>query len=354
MKFIYIIFYPILFFLEFIYRAVFHCAICFRRRKQQADIFPFKIIGVGNLSVGGTGKSVFIGFLVRFFKSNVAIVLRGYKGLCSSKYYSMLVSKGEQILVLPSCAGDEATMHVLRSHVPVCIGKDRYKSCKLLEQHIYKKEIQASYVLLDDAYQHFSVKKDVEILLIDARAPFDNGHCLPCGLLREKDYSRADMIIATHADQVDVAQLQLIKTKLFKKIPEDKIFFGKHVMEGFYLNNEQKEDIQKFIKKSFMLVAGVGNFASVALSMKMCGINIAVEKKLNNHHVYTREEIEAFCVDSTKNNLFGVITTEKDWVKIQEFKKNIHVPFYVARVGFEFLNPREYDRFTYLMQVLLK
>lgn len=340
--------------LEMIYRAVFGCAIFFKRRKQHVEPFPFKIIGVGNLTVGGTGKSVFIGFLARFFKNNVAIVLRGYKGTSSSARFSVLVSDGQKNFVTPDCSGDEAFMHATGRHVPVVIGKSRYKSCKLVEKLIGQRKINSSYVLLDDAYQHFSVKKDVEILLVDARAPFDNGHCLPCGRLREKDYTRADIIIATHADKVSAQQLLSIKTNLFPRTMPQNIFFGKHVIDGFYLNNEQRQDLKNIENIGFVLVAGVGNFASVVASIKQQGLKIALEKPFKNHYAYTKEDLMTLCVCAKKSNLAGIVTTEKDWVKIQEFKQDLTVPFYVARVGFEFSNPQEYDHFTRRMTDLLQ
>ena len=170
--------------LEPLYRAGFFIA-QFYRKKMGGTVVPFSVLSVGNLSVGGTGKSVVVSFL-----GNLLVV-----------------------------------------------GADRLRSCQLLEVWSRKTDNVVKTVILDDAYQNYKIFKNVEILLLDARKPFDNEHALPAGRLREKNYRRAHFFFLMHADQVSPAFLHFIATNLLIGVDEKFIFAGKHAYAGMFLDN---------------------------------------------------------------------------------------------------------------------
>jgi tetraacyldisaccharide 4'-kinase len=180
-----------LFFLELFYQAGFFLVTRFKRYRGNKSV-PFKVISVGNLSVGGTGKSVFVQFLSKKLDRPSAILLRGYK---RKNKKNILIDIDNKNKYRPSDVGDEALMFSQKLDSPIVVGKSRIKSVELLKKYCENKNKKIKFLLLDDGYQNFQLKKDCEILLLDARAPFDNNHCLPAGRLREKDFSRADIII---------------------------------------------------------------------------------------------------------------------------------------------------------------
>ena len=184
-------FFKILCFFELFYKCVFFFKKKYKNFFQKKFISSFKIISIGNLSVGGTGKTVFSQFLIKNLENlKGSVVLRGYGGENEKTPENFLVSNGIDIFCDSFFCGDEAFMLANSLEVPIVIGKNKKKSCLILEQFESNEKQKIDYIILDDAYQNFSIKKNVEILLLDAIKPFENGHCLPAGRLREKDLSR--------------------------------------------------------------------------------------------------------------------------------------------------------------------
>jgi len=342
----------ILYPLEFFYKLCFIISRWLRRLKTLNHRFSFSIISVGNLTVGGTGKSVFVAFLARVLgEQESAIVLRGYKGTNEQKASSIIVSDGVTLLQNAKTAGDEAIMHAQSLKSVVVVGKNRARSCLLLEK-LFGSKIR--YALLDDAYQNYAVRKDLEILLVDARAPFDNGHCLPAGRLREKDYTRADSIILTHADLVDAYELKKLHA-LFFPTP---VFNGAHAFDGLWLSNVIRVDTQALGVKRFLLSAGVGSIGGVRATAGQGGVHIALEHNFANHHAYNSADITTLYDIVKVQKLDGIVITAKDWVKIEPllgFVKREQAPtFFVMRVVFEFLSEQEYDKFLLSVHKTLK
>ncbi|MCF7799560.1 tetraacyldisaccharide 4'-kinase [Candidatus Babeliales bacterium] len=352
-------FFIILCFLEFFYKIGFHF-ILFLKKNKSKPILPFKVISVGNLSAGGTGKSVFVQFLANNLlnqKTECAVVLRGYKSKIEKSKKSFLISdfifNKKQIFCDTIFCGDEAFMLAQNLQVPVVVGKNRYKSCLLLKN----KNIKT--VILDDAYQNFSVNKDFEILLLDAKKPFENHHCLPAGKLREKDYSRADAIILTHADKISHNQLQNIKNNYFKNFNKDFIFAGKHSTDSLsenLINSENLQskiiDIQKFENKKLLAFAGIGSFEYFLSSLNFCNLKISKALEYTDHYNYSEKDLILIFNLIKKNNLNGAITTQKDWYKILPIIKKIKnyhqalMPIYVLNISFEFLSKKEHNNFV--------
>jgi tetraacyldisaccharide 4'-kinase len=332
--------------LEVFYRIGFKVVCAYKKSKCAQKSFHFKIISVGNLSVGGTGKSVVVPVLVRALSVyGVAVALRGYKGKVSKTDESVLVTDGTTIFVDKDVCGDEAFMYAQQLGVPVVVGKNRARSCQLIENHC--KDVR--YVILDDAYQHFSVKKNYDIVLLDARAPFDNGHCLPAGRLREKDYSRADAIVLTHADMVNIAEIERIKKKVLSSFDPKHIFCGRHAPAGIYHLNETLTDPLFLSNKNFLVVAGVGSFKGVIQTVEHAGVSVGDTYEYADHYAYEQCDVDGLLLRMQEKKLAGIVTTEKDWVKLFPLlitQKNWqHLPVYVIRVSFEFLSPSEYAEF---------
>lgn len=343
------IFFLILSFLEFFYRLGF-----FVTQKAKPFLFPpyqasCKVIAIGNISVGGTGKSVLVSFLVKNLTwLHCAVLSRGYKRSKEYQYQSLLVSDGKNIFYGTDACGDEAVMLAKKLSAPVLVGSNRVQSLQILMNTMKHNEQAIDLVILDDAYQNQQLIKDFQILLLDARKPFENEHCLPAGRLREKDYSRADLIILTHADRVSVAQLCGIKSKLVEKkqIP---VFFGMHKNSGVFQNNREQLDTKTLIDKPIMAVAGIGSFLSFVQSLEQLSLSVNGKIEFQDHHCYTPHDVQLIVTQAIKNKCHGIVTTEKDWCKLEQIYQQVsgvdRIAWYVMRVEFEFLSPAEYHSF---------
>ncbi|MFH0898254.1 MAG: tetraacyldisaccharide 4'-kinase [bacterium] len=340
--------------LEPMYKMGFFVVCFFKKKHGDKSTYPFKIISVGNLSIGGTGKSVVTQFLVRRLGSQkIAIAMRGYKSKHNSEK-NFLVHDEKHFLCNVVQSGDEAYMAAAMVHIPVVVGSDRYKSCKLLEQKIPDIDI----ILFDDAYQNFSVKKDFQILLLDARAPFENHHWLPAGRLREKDISRADVIILTHANKVSEKQLDVIRRKDLYSFNQKRIFAGKHALVGVIQGVTGKNWRQDVQGKKFLITAGVGSWDGFLDTISDTKIIVVAEKRLENHHTYSKNDIRELLDSAQKNNADGIMTTYKDWYKIEPYvallgdKEKKY--FYVLQIEFEFLLEHDYASFEKVLKDSLK
>ncbi|MBU4386862.1 tetraacyldisaccharide 4'-kinase [Candidatus Dependentiae bacterium] len=327
----------ILVFIENIYKIIFYLVLIYKKNFLKPKQYPFKVISVGNISVGGTGKSVFVQFLVKNFSAfKCAIVMRGYKSKAEGdgKNYLIDLSTNKDIL---DQVGDEAVMLLNNLQCSIVVGANRAKSCDLLDNSY-------DIVFLDDAYQNFLIKKDFEILLLDATRPFSNGHCLPAGKLREKDISRADIIILTHADKLSVDALILLKNKLSINFDNENIFFGKHEFSGLYLWDKNFTSIEFLQNKKILAFAGIGSFDSFKNSLKDIGLKNLNFIEFQDHCNYTQQYFDNILNYYNSKNIDVLITTQKDWVKISKFFNN-NIFIYVLRIEFNFLDHTDEKKF---------
>jgi len=327
---------------------------------------PFTVIAVGNIGVGGSGKSVVVPFLVSLFGADAcAVMLRGYRGYAEKESKSYLLIPdgvfsldkkkliGEKVIDFPFFFGDEATMFFDTLSCPIVVGKNRVTSINLLELYNFHKSA-IKYLILDDAYQNHQVAKSFEILLLDARLPFGNGHCLPLGPLREKDVSRADCIILTHADQSSYEELHKTKNMLGGLFAYNRIFAGKHVSAGVFENNEILVLPSVLYTKKMLLVSGVGSFEGVVVTAQEAGIVVSLKYQLDDHHAYTIDDIDFVYSLVLKQGLDGIVTTAKDWVKLapllKAHSKDFPFSWFVLRVSFSFLTSHDHESFVRLLR----
>lgn len=332
-----IFFFLILF--EYPYRFFFCVVLFFKKKFGQHDCKDTKVISVGNISVGGTGKTVFVKFLAKKIgrNSRCAIFLRGYGRDTSGGKESFVVDR--------SCfnsrvIGDEACEYLSDSElkdVLIVVGGNRLSSFFALKNYCNKKKVKVDYIILDDSYQNFKLKKNFEFLLIDARSPFGNGHCLPAGPLREKDFSRANKIIITHSDEVDSISLNALIKELSKKVRKENIVCGKHVTKKI-------EGVGDWKDKRFLAVAGIGSFSGFINSLDSIGVNLCDHLEYPDHFNYTSLDVEKILKKMKASSCDCVVTTDKDWQKLKFIVKEKNL-FYILKIGFEFSGGVEIDFF---------
>lgn len=325
----------------------------FRINFFRSKRFPFRVISIGNVSCGGVGKSVVTRFLAENLNGKGAVILRGYRGRNEKTKKSFLVSDGKEVFCDASFAGDEASMLARALSVPVVVGRNKAMSCNLISNFIDGGKDGIDYVLLDDGYQNFSVKKDLEVLLLDARRPLENGHCLPAGRLREKDFSRADLIILTRGDLVRKSRLAILKREISQKAPFKKVFIGRHANSVFRDWDFKKVDKGKLEGKKFVIFAGIGSFDGFVETAYKAGINVVSQIEYSDHHSYSLDDIKNIVLCCKKNSAFGILTTQKDWQKVEPLVFLLNQDdcclFYCQEVLFEFLSQKDHDNFFKLI-----
>jgi tetraacyldisaccharide 4'-kinase len=252
-----------------------------------------RLIGVGNITLGGTGKTTLVGYIARYLKEKgrrVAILSRGYKG------------------------ADEARM-LLRyfADIPVVVDADRIRGAKRAI-----KEYGADTLVLDDAFQQWRIIKDLEIVAIDATNPFGNGRLLPRGILREplSALKRADVFVLAKTNLASDASG--LKAALAKINPQAEVFTASHCLTGFYEIGAPDKlfSPQALRGKTAALFSGIGDPASFESLVKLSGINPGLIFEFIDHHQYTAQDLKKIFQGARQKGIDTLITTEKDAARL--------------------------------------
>lgn len=282
------------------------------------------VISIGNLTVGGTGKTPAIIEIANILKDmgiKVAVLSRGYKGRAGEEIN--VVSDGDRILMKPEQSGDEPYMLALRlKGVPVITGTNRYT----IGRYAIEK-FGADILLLDDGYQHIQLKRELNILLIDSSSPFGNGYLLPRGILREPPsyINRADIILLTkaHTNQgliPDLTDSQL-KQLLKRDIPVCK---GHYINEGFIdLKGKKTIALDEARGKRGFAFCGIASPESFKNSLKRADIDIAGFVCFEDHYQFSMLDINNLIEKAVETGSEALITTEKDAVRLSDFKTEL-------------------------------
>ena len=205
------------------------------RGRRTIHRLPARVISVGNLSVGGTGKTPLTLALARYYKNAgvpAAIVSRGYGG--SAERECVVASDGVEVFHGPGRVGDEPYLLAKISGVPVLVGGDRVKSGR--EACL---RFGAQVILLDDGFQHRRLARDLDLVLLDARKSLKREWVLPAGTLREpiRALKRAHALILTRYDDGPVGRKN--RDLLERRFPDVSLFVAEHRPEKFIVGNEE-------------------------------------------------------------------------------------------------------------------
>jgi tetraacyldisaccharide 4'-kinase len=284
---------------------------------------PCKVISVGNITVGGTGKTPMTINLVRLLQQmrcRVAVVSRGYKG--TGEKNGAVVSDGQRILCSPRTAGDEPyLMACLLDNVPVVIGKDRYAAGERAMNRF-----RPDVIVLDDGFQHRRLQRDLNLLLLDAKAPFGNRFLLPRGQLREpvSALKRADAVILTRCDGIGPNHRRRIQSLVHPR----PLFSSQHktVIRGILPARQpctpQRIDFSEVSghsvpdQRKIFAFCGLAANAQFFKSLKTMAGDIHGTMEFEDHHPYTPRDIERILWAARHAGSNGFATTEKDYVRI--------------------------------------
>jgi tetraacyldisaccharide 4'-kinase len=310
----------ILFFPLTLLSFVFLMAVFLRVFLYRAGIFTTqklncKVVSVGNLTVGGTGKTPLILAMAKQFRDlgeRVVVISRGYKGRKKEKI--TIASQGDGPLVSWEEVGEEPFLLADRCEgVPVLVGKNRYEVGRFALENF-----RPTVILLDDGFQHLKLFRDLNVLLIDCTAPFGNGYLLPRGPLREplSHIKRASAIVFSRVSQSK--NLQQIKQKIEPWIEEKPVFHLNFFPMGFVSIGTKKEEDLTLVKgKKILAVSGIGNPFNFHQTLLKLGPQEVLEKVFPDHYFYSRRDFKKI-LDAGKG-MDCIITTEKDGVKLERF-----------------------------------
>ena len=297
-------------------------------------------IGVGNLSLGGSGKSVLIDYLISFFKEkkNVLVISRGYK----RKTNGVIVAS-ENCTV--DTIGDEPYQFFKKyKEIKIVVSEKRILGLKTINQL----NIQPDIILLDDIMQHRYVRPQKMILTTTYSQPYFNDFLLPQGSLRENKsgIKRAQIIIVTKCpSDLSVLEQEEIKNKI-KPLSYQSVFFSKIEYSKKIINNE-KEKFLRSLRTKFLLITGVANPNPLIEFLE--GEKFKFEHlEFPNHNQYSLTEIEKIKLKN-KNKL--ILTTEKDFWKLEPYF-NSDVLYYLP-IKMSFFDNLETLRFHKLINYTL-
>lgn len=280
--------------------------------------FKTPIIVVGNLSVGGTGKTPQIEYLIRLLQNNykIAVLSRGYKR--KSKGF-VLANKSSTVEII----GDEPFQYYQKfKNIIVAVDADRTRGIKQLENLENPPEV----ILLDDAFQHRKVQGGLNILLTSFNNLYVKDLILPAGNLRESRLGakRAQLIVVTKCpENISKLNQQKIVNEL-KPTKNQKVFFSTITYEP-KLQGIKECDLNDLYEKEILLITGIANPAPLVLFLVEKNIKFK-HLKYPDHYQFSRNDInqikEAFKIMTSNNKL--ILTTEKDYVRIFELLKNVY------------------------------
>ena len=260
---------------------------------------PLNVISVGNLSVGGTGKSPVVSWLASFLRQRnirVAILSRGYGQLADGQ-------------------NDEALeLELLHADVPHLQHWDRIASAKLAEE-----ELDMQCLVLDDGFQHRRLGRDLDIVLLDSSCSPHTQRLLPCGLFREplSSLARCQVVMLTRVDQAQPQDLATLRNQVRRIAPHAIQVEASHRPQSLVLYPEEILPVENLKGKRVVAFCGIGNGESFFNALETQECEIVERRKWPDHHAYELPDVEQLqhLADTLQPDF--LVCTVKDWVKLR-------------------------------------
>ncbi len=303
------------------------------------------VISIGNLTVGGTGKTPVVEKLARDLAGlgrRVAILSRGYKsvkrrGSSGSGTSARVVTEGGALLLDSKTAGDEPFMLAKNlRNVAVVVDKDRVECGR----HASTK-LSRDLLILDDGLQYLKLHRRFDIVLIDREAPFGNEYLLPRGTLREPPahLRRATHILITKCDGSDLSALHARIRKHNRTAP---IIECRHrPLELQDLSTGERLPLSSLEGLRAGALSAIASPESFEQGLRRLGVQLELTQSFADHHRYSKREIDRFLKRCVRRGLSCVLTTEKDAVRMPRLL-NQEIPVRYLRIEIEILNGQEH------------
>ena len=315
-----------------------------RRRER----LPVPVLSIGNLTVGGTGKTPMAQFICRELLARgrrIALLSRGHGG---KKLPMQVVSDGAgSVFLSPDEAGDEPVL-LARSlpDVPVFVGKDRrITGREALRRH------GLDALVLDDGMQYWQLYRDLDIVLLDAAYPFDNGHTLPRGLLREpvNHLRRAGIAVFTRSEGLSAEDRTRLCDTVLGFAPEAGVFFAQHSPSNLVRlgDGETVEPLDLLDGKPVLALSGIAQPEAFRRSLEeAAGCDVVKAVDWSDHHKIAEQDVAEAEALAEASGAAAIVMTEKDAVKWQalpfEVRAAVRRPVYALRISMKIDRPVEF------------
>ena len=291
----------------------------FDRGRKKIEQVGVPVVSVGNLTLGGTGKTPLVEWLARWFRERgvrVTIISRGYGAEAGAR--------NDEALELEQKLPD----------VPHVQNPDRVAAARMAIE-----EFESQVILLDDAFQHRRIHRDLDIVLLDALEPFGFGHVFPRGMLREpiSGLRRADVVALSRANLVDAMERERIKAIMRKHAPavlwlecnhvprelrsasgakKGSELFSGHVPSGDSGSRSAENSSDPFFGKPVAAFCGIGNPAGFRRTLEQCNFKVTAFREFPDHFAYQRTDVESLAAWAAGLQVEAVLCTQKDLVKL--------------------------------------
>jgi tetraacyldisaccharide 4'-kinase len=286
----------------------------------RARKLPGTVISVGNLTVGGTGKTPVVLAIAERLASegkHTAILTRGYRGTADRG--SRGVPQSDEVAMLRERLGGK---------VQLGVGANRYASGTALARH------GVDWFVLDDGFQHLKLARDVDIVLVDATNPFGGGLVLPAGRLREPlaALRRADIVVVTRS----VAATSPAAESIVRRHTSSPIFYASMRLERVLRVPALAVELppQDWTRGGFLAFCGIGNPPAFFEDLRNWGFNVVQERSFADHHVYTAREAAQIEQAAANCGADALLCTEKDVWNLRNVQMTA-LPVYCCRISFD-------------------
>ena len=280
--------------------------------------FEVPILSIGNLSMGGTGKTPHIEYFISKYKAThkIAVVSRGFGRKTEGFRYVSSNDFSENV-------GDEPLQIKKKfDEITVAVGEDRVKAIQI----VLKENHEVNLILLDDAFQHRYVKRSLNILLTEYSNPFWTDLMVPAGRLREFRFGwkRADTIIITKCPEtIDLKIPQSIKSK--------PVYFSRIAYKSPIL-------LQGQLSKKIILVTGIANPLPLIGYLKKEDFELVYHFNFSDHYNFSGSDISTILSKANSEKDAMLLTTEKDWMRLKPFLENKAINLAYIPIGVEIEN----------------
>lgn len=290
-------------------------------RGRNVDRVDAPVICIGNLTVGGTGKTPCVEYVARLLREHdyqVAILSRGY---------GSEAGRNDEAMVLEENLPD----------VPHYQDRDRVAIARTAIE-----ESESEILVLDDGFQHRRLARDLDIVLVDATNPWGGDYLFPRGGLREprSHLKRAGFVVLTRCDAVEPAAIDRLVGEVWRIVPEVPIAKTIHAPLEL-LNGESRSEVESLRGKPVGAFCGIGNPRAFRQTLESLGADIRDFREYPDHHAYRREDVDELQKwAATLPSDTWIVTTQKDWVKLRIAELGQRT-LWALRVGMQFTEGRE-------------
>lgn len=349
------------------FSLLFGCVAAIRRLLYRKGILhsvesPIPAIDIGNLAVGGTGKTPHTQYVIELLKRDfqIAVLSRGY-GRKSKGYHSVLQTDSQNRNA--EMFGDESFMtHLRHPDVPLAVDGDRCEGVR----NLLSENPDTEAFVLDDAYQHLRFRPSFHILLTEYDRPFRPDMPMPTGTLREFPHASryADVVVVTKVPENAFTDEAAWRHRL-RLLPHQQLFFTRFRYEPLMPVTEAAQKLDSQFLHDIVVLTGIAHPKPLiehlrSIDAKFCdstagNFDIIKHYTFPDHHTYTEKEIQSIYIQHFDNigDQCVLVTTEKDWMRLQsEHIRNIVslLPVFVIRVEVEFLTENQRDSFNQIVK----